>query len=474
MFIEKNKVQPFWDKSIVNKTESTAFFGLGVPVRKQKVITSDKEWEANKINYPLAFYDDGIYRMYYLAHFKMGEMGVNFFNTYICYAESKNGIDWIKPELGICEYKGSKANNIILRTVDLPNNPNGFFDNFFVFKDTNPNCEKDKKYKALAYYHEYKLSTYYSADGIHFNFWKVLDLEGHFDTLNTCYYDECIGKYVAYVRGFHDIPNGDLNLGKRDIRRTESADFINWSNAELITFTTGGDYPLYTNNIMRYYRNPDIKIGFPNRYVERREWTANYDELSGREFRLKQYEKSKRFGLAITDCVFINSRDGKTWDRIEEAIFTPGLENGYNWFYGDCYPMYFMLETKDEFGSAEISMFIPEDFADGESSTNIIRYTFRVDGFGYYSGGYKGARLVTNEFEFNGENLYFNFSTSAKGSVYIKVTDGETSIESCEIFGDSICRRVTFENGKLSQFIGKKIKLEIVLNDAKIFAFEIK
>ncbi len=478
MIIESNKVQPLWDKSIINVAETSAQFMLATPIRKEKVIASDKEWESNRINYPLAFYDDGIYRMYYLAHYKMCEtgMGRSFLNTYICYAESKNGIDWVKPELGICEYNGSKANNIILRAEDLPNTPNGFFDNFFVFKDTNPNCEKEKKYKALAYYHEYQLSTYYSEDGIHFHFWKVLDLKAHFDTLNTCYYDEKLRKYVAYVRGFHDIPaNGDLNLGTRDVRRTESEDFINWSEAKLLDFGEGEDYPLYTNNIMPYYRNPDIKIGFPVRYVERPEWTANYDELGGRESRLKRYKQSKRFGLALTDCVFINSRDGIKWNRVEEAFFAPGLENGYNWFYGDCYPMYFILESKDERNTPEMSMFIPEEFDDGELPTNIIRYAFRVDGFGYYTGNYKGAKLVTEYFNFEGDELYINFSTSARGCVYITATDEEgNSITSCETFGDSISRKVVFENGQLSQFAGKKIKLEMKIKDAKVFSFEIR
>ena len=476
MYIEKDKIYPVWDKSVIDGAETTANFILANAVRKEKVFTSDREWEGNTVNYPVAFYDDGIYRMYYLAHFTMGEIQSNFFNTYICYAESKNGIDWVKPALGICEYKGSKENNIILRTEDLPNSPNGFFDNFFVFKDGNPACEKDKKYKALAYYHEYKLSTYYSADGIHFHFWKVLDLQAQFDTLNTCFFDEKIGKYVAYIRGFHDIPaNGDLNLGKRDIRRTESENFVDWSEPELLDFGGAEDYPLYTNNAMRYYRNPDIYIGFPTRYIERPEWTPNYDELRGREIRLKRYEQVKRYGLAMTDCVFMYSRDGKKWNRYEEAIFTPGPENGYNWVYGDCYPMYFVLETKDEFGNAEMSMFMPEQNNDGEKPANIVRYAFRVDGFGYYSANYKGARLVTKEFECDGDELYINFSTSARGSVFIKAVDGEgDGIASCETFGDSISRKVVFSGGALAQFKGKNVRLEFEMKDAKVFSFYIK
>jgi hypothetical protein len=31
----------------------------------------------------------------------------------ICYATSKDGINWVKPELGVVEFEGSKANNIL-------------------------------------------------------------------------------------------------------------------------------------------------------------------------------------------------------------------------------------------------------------------------------------------------------------------------------------------------------------------------
>ena len=60
---------------------------------------------------------------------------------WVCYAESKDGINWVKPHLGIVEYKGTKDNNII-----MPHS----FDNFMVFRDDNPKCSPEKKYKAVA------------------------------------------------------------------------------------------------------------------------------------------------------------------------------------------------------------------------------------------------------------------------------------------------------------------------------------
>ena len=59
-----------------------------------------------------------------------------------CYAESRDGIHWTKPELGLFEFNGSKQNNIVW---DGPGTHN-----FTPFLDTNPACPPDAKYKALA------------------------------------------------------------------------------------------------------------------------------------------------------------------------------------------------------------------------------------------------------------------------------------------------------------------------------------
>ena len=58
---------------------------------------------------------------------------------------------------------------------------------------------------------------------------------------------------------------------------------------------------------------------------------------------------SKREGLAITDCAFMCSRDGRNFKRYDEAFFKAGPEYGYNWVYGDCYPAKGFLTTKSKF-----------------------------------------------------------------------------------------------------------------------------
>ena len=61
-----------------------------------------------------------------------------------CYAESRDGIHWEKPKLGLFEFNGSNENNIVW-DGELADTHN-----FTVFKDANPNCSADARYKALA------------------------------------------------------------------------------------------------------------------------------------------------------------------------------------------------------------------------------------------------------------------------------------------------------------------------------------
>ena len=482
--IKLNGLQPVWDKSIIDESKTTADFEIGTPVKKERVFEANLPWELGMAHYANVIEDQGKYKMYYISHMKRdkkksvitpGET-LEFLDLYVCYAESEDGIHWEKPALGICEYEGSYENNIVLRSMDKPEE-GGFFDNFFAFIDKNPNCPPEKRYKATAYMKHYKLGGYSSPDGIHWNFECIFDLEGKFDTLNVCWWDEKLHRYVAYVRDFHDIPeDGDLNRGIRDARRTESEDFIHWTKPELITFNETDDYPIYTNNVSRYYRNPDIYIGFPTRYEERLAWNDSFEELCGKEARKKQIEICPRYGLTVTDCVFMASHDGVHFDKCNEALFSPGYEFDANWLYGNCYPAYFMWETPVGDGeNKELSMLVGQYYSHSNSKYRDVyeRYTLRIDGFACYRAKFSGNKVVTKPFIFEGNEMRINFSTSAKGSIYITIRDEEgNEAKTCELFGDKIDRRVRFEGAELSSFAGKPVTLEFDMKDARLYAFE--
>ena len=121
---------------------------------------------------------------------------------YACYAESKDGIHWVKPALGLVEFKGAKTNNIVWTAPKA--------DNFTVFKDPNPACRSDARYKAVAQ-GPGGLWAYMSADGLSWS--KLVDQPilagGGFDSQNTAFWDPLRHQYFAYVRGFQGPPPAD-------------------------------------------------------------------------------------------------------------------------------------------------------------------------------------------------------------------------------------------------------------------------
>jgi hypothetical protein len=142
----------------------------------------------------------------------------------VAYAESHDGIHWVKPALGLCEYEGSRDNNILL------DHHTAQFDNFSVFKDPRPDCPADERYKGVGSDgRDQYLWCFTSADGIHFRkAWRMTH-HGAFDSLNIAFWDRHQGQYRCYLRDFHKVPGDDLNAGIRDIRWMTSADFKDWT-----------------------------------------------------------------------------------------------------------------------------------------------------------------------------------------------------------------------------------------------------
>ena len=482
----KNDRELFVDDYILDTRLTTAEKRLHHPVRRDVVLRHDEEWEGNCCDYHNFFYDDGVWRMYYLGWwFGYGRQ----MDVKLCYAESTDGIHWTKPNLGICEYNGSKNNNILIDKKAFGH----VIDNFMVFRDDNPACLPEEKYKAVAKRYVPKdecseatdekkdtirvLYSYVSPDGIHFTKKEQICADGAYDSLNVAFWDARSGKYRAYYRSAHhpgeteSIPFFTEN-DVRDIRYIESEDFIHWSESRILDFKDAEDVALYTNVVQPYYRAPQILVGFPSRYICRKSWTPNYDELCGKEGRLERMKKESRLGLAVTDCVFMSSRNGYTFDRPDEAFIRPEPEEPYGWVYGTAYPARGMIETPSRMPGAdnEISMYLFENhFSD--KSADLTRYTIRLDGFVSMHAGGRERVVVTKPFTFDGDELRINFATSARGYLYITVTaeDG-TVLESCETFGNRTDRTVHF-NSDLSELKGKAVVMTVRMLDADLYSF---
>ncbi|MCB1093697.1 MAG: hypothetical protein KDL87_19310, partial [Verrucomicrobiae bacterium] len=188
------------DDSLIESQSENARFELHHPTPREIVFTYDKPWEGSGCGYQSIFKDGDKYRMYYKAwHLDVQEkkLGPNNSN-FTCYAESDDGIHWRKPDLGLHEFQGSKSNNLILTGRGTHN--------FTAFKDSNPACPPEARYKALGGTGGVGKGLLYfrSADGIH---WEMAQdapviTEGAFDSQNLAFWDSHRGEYRAYWRIF--------------------------------------------------------------------------------------------------------------------------------------------------------------------------------------------------------------------------------------------------------------------------------
>jgi hypothetical protein len=126
----------------------------------------DRPWEGNSSGYHTIFQDGPVYRMYYRGWNHDMSTRKPTHPAVVCYAESRDGIHWERPVLDTVEFEGSKQNNIIWMGDGTHN--------FVPFRDTNPQCQPDARYKAVAQSEgKYKdlLLAFQSADGLH---WRLM------------------------------------------------------------------------------------------------------------------------------------------------------------------------------------------------------------------------------------------------------------------------------------------------------------
>ena len=240
---------------------------------------------------------------------------------YACYAESRDGIHWVKPELGLFEFQGSKQNNIVWSGPAL--------DNFTPFKDPNPDCRPGERYKAVGN-GPGGLWAYKSEDGMHWSPLadKPIITKGAFDTQNNAFWDPVNQHYWCYIRDFHD--------GIRDIRVATSSDFPQLDRARAAAVRGfAGRSAVHQPGAALLPRSA-LFLGFPTRYVER-SWSASFKALPDPEHRQRRMKFHPRYGTAMTDGLFMTSRDGRTFRRWDEAFLRPGPERRDNWLYGDGY-----------------------------------------------------------------------------------------------------------------------------------------
>jgi len=454
------------DSRVVESTEN-AKLTVGT-VQKDKnnpLFKEDKPWEPRFDNvYANVIYDaqDKLYKCWY-SPFIIDErttstppaernpesrdyMGVrpNRREMGVCYAVSKDGIHWEKPELELVEFGGSKKNNIVMRGQEMRgmfHGPHGAG----VFKDLRA-PDLAKRYKM--FFRAERMAVAFSPDGVHWdNPILCREIEAPGDTHNNAFWASTLGKYVAITR-----------LKTRDnirlVARTESPDFMNWTKAKVVL---RGVKPRLQTHDMVVFPTGGIYIGLLG--------IMDFPEDSN--YHVKQHVE-----LAW-------SPDTITWHRIQQG--TPFIGHSpaeterygtmpYDW--GTIFasaPIFLDDEIRIYYGACDWYFF---DWRKGY----LALATLRPDGWAGYEqiDGNKPASITTTPVVCRGRVLRLCADVGEKGFVKVILLDKNSRrLAESKLIEKTVTDAVVeWQNGFSPHNLGgKNAQLRFELKNAKLYSF---
>jgi hypothetical protein len=442
----------FVDKFLVEKMQGVQL-KMHEPHREGPALNFDAPWEGGWSCYVTVFKDGDLYRMFYRGLPIAGKDGSS--NEGVCYAESKDGITWSKPNLGLFEVFGTRSNNVVWTNAPYAHN-------FSPFHDERPNVPADEKYKALAGYMKTGLHAFKSADAIHWSEMqpKAVFTNGVFDSQNVAFWSGTEQQYLCYFRTLKKISG----KAYRWISKTTSKDFLHWTDPVEMEFGETPPEELYTNGTHPYFRAPHIYIALAKRFFP--------DKVALPAAQAKELVANPHYRVASSDSIFMTTRGGSHYERpFLDAFIRPG-PTAHDWIARDNTPALGVVPANER------EMFIYRVSHYAQPSAHLARYTLRTDGFVSVNAPYAGGELVTEPLTFSGSKLELNYMSSAAGGIRVEIQDeqgkalpGFALSDCAEMLGDEISRVVTWTKGSdLSSLAGKTVKLKFFMRDADLYS----
>jgi hypothetical protein len=433
-----SRLEPLVDDYLLEKMTGSAKLVVQQPEPQEVVLTADKPWEGNTSAYYTLINDTdenggGKYRLYYRGSHWDEKAKKAAHPEVTCYAESTDGIHFTKPELGLFEFEGSKANNIIWAGEGTHC--------FTPFKDSNPKCLPEARFKAVTALPGRKgLLPLKSADGIHWSPMadKPVITQGAFDSQNLAFWDKHLGKYRGYHRMFR---------GVRDIMTETSDDFLHWTEPQFLDYPDATPEHLYTNTIRNYPGAPHILIGFPTRFLPAKEQT---------------------------EPTFMVSRDGQTFHRYADAVIPTTAPANRDGNRGN-YMAWGLVKLNHK--PAGFSVYAKEAYYTGTGS-RLRRFSYRPDGLAALTAGVEGGEVLTRPITFTGNKLLLNYAAKPGGSVQVELQAAEGKAisfyiaKNAVLSGDSFRKQVAWGNqSNVESLAGQPVRIRFVLKDAQLFSF---
>jgi hypothetical protein len=414
--------------------------------------------------------EEGLWKMWYstMNHFRYAR-DVYPESTYLCYATSKDGLRWEKPELGLVSYRGSTENNIVMEGHRVPESGiEGILDCVSVLKDPR-DPDPSRRYKMMIWHENRRREggrwvrhtgtprptghyVAFSPDGLR---WverpePAFTYDPVRDTMTTMW-DPKAGKFVAFVK--------QHVAGKRARFRSESDDFLRWSTPAPMLAADAQDPPdleLYNNTGFAY---EGMYLGL-----------------------LTVLHPSPPEDVYL-DVQLIASRDGRLWERVgDRSPFLPVGRRDVDWDFGFNSPGSGPpVRVGDElwFYYSGRSYRHPVPGQPREPNHGAIGLArLRLDGFASLDAGEAEGTVVTRPLRPGAAGLVVNADASA-GELRVEVLGadgtplpGLARADCVPVRGDSVRHRVRWGAVPgLSGRAGGPVRLKFSLRLASLYGF---
>ncbi|MHC4624663.1 MAG: LamG-like jellyroll fold domain-containing protein [Planctomycetota bacterium] len=355
---------------------------------------------------------------------------------------SEDGINFIKPDLGLIEDEGSKHNNLIL--THMPS-----WGRFF--RDTNPGAHPEERFKFTAWVAQRGIYLYVSPDGIHWRRNETCMLPLVSGGGCETFWDDQRGVYVCLIKRDGSYSTGAYPAYGRGATLFETREVAKaWPfKAVPNPYYEGWAFPAVTGEGITVF-GPDI-----------------FDPDKGQVFRTRatKYpwapDTYVAFLVRNAQIELAVSRDGINWHVYDQDGDRPYMQRGRGGWIHDG------LVLRGD----EIWQYI------NRGNKNVARVSQRLDGFVSLDAGGKTATIITRPLVFEGSKLTLN--VAAKGTVRVGILslparsiDG-FAISDCDpIEADSVRHVVTWkDNPDVGKLAGQVVRLRFEMQDAKLYGF---
>ena len=451
----------FVDEYLIEESNSLVRTTHQPERRLKPVISGGPERWHEQVHGPCLGYDRGkqLFRMWY--HVKNPGKGGPY-QSY-AYAESKDGLQWHRPKLGLIDIDGSKDNNLFSTQAAY---------GLFMVDDGPEYPDPTRRFK-WAFFDSKTASgmwVAFSADGLRFTNYEKNAVLLHKtddparpvvgDTASGCW-DPLRQRYILCYQsvgypsdGYKGKPPHNREGHRRVVGQSTSKDFIHWTEPRRILMPDPKDPGMWEYYGLSPFVRGDLYIGF---------LPVFRDDLPADP-------GGSVDGIAWTELC--TSRDGENWTRHPEPFYDRNPKPG-TWDHamvgiGNCVTVddteYFC--TMGYAGGHKV----------GERAIGIA--TLRRNGFVSRDAGPGRGSLRTPLILLEAARLTVN--ATVEGEMRLRVLDGTGTpipgfdrTDGAPVIGDSVAHPVTFA-GRLQTLRGRPVRLEFSLRDAELYGFDLR